>query len=167
MLFELWIFMKSCAMRKPYLKRRKMTKRIVISGLCSAVSIVLLSTFVWIPNAFGAEIERDITGKIVRSSHTLVEFQHVIPCPVTLKEVGACHGYVKDHIIPLCAGGQDSVANLKWSEHGYSLFRDKQERELCRQLKKLGKVTLDMPKETLCSVINRQNLVLLKNDICK
>jgi hypothetical protein len=159
--------MKSYAMRKPYLERRKMTKRIVISGLCSGVSIVLLSAFVWIPNAFGDEIERDTEGRIVRSSHTLVEFQHANPCPVTLKKVGACHGYVKDHIIPLCAGGHDSVGNLKWSEQVYSVFRDKQEWELCRQLKRLGKVTLDMPKNTLCSVINGQNLRLLKNDICK
>jgi hypothetical protein len=113
------------------------------------------------------EIKRDINGKIIRSSHTLVEFQHSVPCPLTKKDTGACRGYVKDHIIPLCAGGHDAVNNLKWSEHDYSVLRDKQEWELCRELKKQGKVTMDMPKEVLCSIIDKDSLLLLKPDICK
>ena len=113
------------------------------------------------------DIERDVEGKIIRSHRVLVEFQRANPCPITKLQEGSCTGYVKDHIIPLCAGGRDAISNLKWSERNYSLLRDKEEWTLCRGLKEKGRVILDTPKETLCSVINAEDLALLKSDICK
>jgi hypothetical protein len=41
-------------------------------------------------------------------------FQRSHPCPSTGRKTGACPGWIKDHIIPLCAGGPDTVANLQW-----------------------------------------------------
>lgn len=121
-----------------------------------------------IPFAVSAtEIERDTDGKIVRSHHTLVEFQKLNPCPVTGLKTGVCPSYVKDHIRPLCAGGHDAVENLKWSEHGYSVLRDKQEWELCRELKKqFGTVKLDQPVKDLCTIVVHNKLDLIA-DICK
>lgn len=134
-----------------------MIKRLLITTIFCTLST----------NLFATQIERDITGKIVRSKEVLYQFQKQNPCPITHKNRGACAGFVKDHIIPLCAGGEDSVQNLKWSEHTYSIFRDAQEKHLCSELRHLGEVQMFTPKQVLCEVIKRDNLVLLKNDICK
>lgn len=113
------------------------------------------------------EIPRDINGSISRSPLVLSQFQKAFPCPVTNKRSGACPGFVKDHIRPLCSGGHDSVENLKWSETGYSKLRDVQEWKLCNSLKKqYGTISLDEPKDYLCNIIHKENLSLIK-EICK
>jgi hypothetical protein len=125
--------------------------------------ILLLLSF----SAIADEIERDVEGKIIRSHKVLSDFQKLYPCPVTNSTKGPCEGYTKDHIIPLCAGGRDTVSNLKWSEHQYALFRDHQELALCRRLKEKGRVLLDTPKEVLCKIISDDGLTLLSAGICK
>lgn len=40
-------------------------------------------------------------------------------------------GYVVDHIIPLCAGGRDTVANLQWQTAQESKRKDRLERKVC------------------------------------
>jgi len=113
------------------------------------------------------EIPRDVDGSISRSPRVLSKFQKAFPCPLTNKRSGTCPGFVKDHIRPLCSGGQDSVANLKWSEVGYSKLRDVQELRLCHALKKqYGTISLDEPKDYLCDIIHKENLSLIK-EICK
>ena len=67
-----------------------------------------------------------------RSAAVLRQFQRLHPCPSTGKAIGACPGWVKDHIKPLCAGGSDSVANLQWEEYHASLVKDQWEREVCK-----------------------------------
>jgi hypothetical protein len=47
-------------------------------------------------------------------------------------------GFVVDHIIPLCAGGPDTVANLQWQDVKGSYQKDIYERALCAALKKQG-----------------------------
>jgi hypothetical protein len=42
------------------------------------------------------------------------EFQRSHPCPATGMPAGPCPGWVKDHVIPLCKGGPDSVGNMQW-----------------------------------------------------
>jgi hypothetical protein len=52
-----------------------------------------------------------------RSSDVPRQFMHIHPCPGGPDKghtTGACHGYVRDHIIPLCKNGPDTVANLQW-----------------------------------------------------
>lgn len=49
-----------------------------------------------------------------RDKEVLAEFQRLNPCPSTGLPDGACPGYQKDHIVPLCRGGPDTVANLHW-----------------------------------------------------
>lgn len=51
-------------------------------------------------------------------------------------------GYVIDHIVPLCAGGPDTIANLKWQLKKESYIKDKFERELCAAMKKEGLVII-------------------------
>lgn len=49
-----------------------------------------------------------------RNAETLRAFQRAHPCPSTGKRSGACPGYQKHHIWPLCCGGPDDPANLVW-----------------------------------------------------
>jgi hypothetical protein len=73
-------------------------------------------------------------GKLYRDPEVAREFQRLRPCPSTGRMEGACPGFVRDHIQPLCAGGADSVANIQWQEFGASLIKDEQERALCRSM---------------------------------
>lgn len=57
-------------------------------------------------------------------------------------------GYVIDHIVPLCAGGPDTIANLKWQLKKESYIKDKFERELCAAMKK-------------------ENLIIVKKELVK
>jgi len=64
------------------------------------------------------------------------EFQRQHPCPSTGKATGACRGYIKDHIIPLCAGGADSVENMQWQTTTEAKRKDVDERKMCRALRR-------------------------------
>jgi hypothetical protein len=64
------------------------------------------------------------------------EFQRLHPCPSTGRAAGACRGYVKDHIIPLCAGGADSVENMQWQTTTEAKLKDRAERKMCRALRR-------------------------------
>jgi hypothetical protein len=68
-----------------------------------------------------------------RSREVAAEFQREHPCPSTGKTRGACPGYVKDHVNPLCNGGPDAVANLQWQTIEDAKAKDRWERKLCRE----------------------------------
>lgn len=67
-----------------------------------------------------------------RSWRVLAEFQRSHPCPATGKTMGRCPGWIKDHIIPLCAGGGDVVENLAWQTVQEAKIKDRLERDACR-----------------------------------
>jgi hypothetical protein len=129
------------------------------------IVLYLLSAIVT-ASAVDKELQRDIDGKLHRSQSTLVQFQKLHPCPSTGKTTGSCPGYTRDHFIPMACGGPDIPSNLMWSEHNWALLRDKEEWHLCRELKKLGPVHLNMPKQTLCRIIIRDHLDKLSK-ICQ
>lgn len=66
-----------------------------------------------------------------RSKTVLAEFQRQNPCPSTGKTKGACPGFVKDHIYPICAGGSDSVDNLQWQTVAEAKRKDVEEHKMC------------------------------------
>jgi hypothetical protein len=49
-----------------------------------------------------------------RNPETPRAFQRAVPCPATGLRYGACPGWERDHVKPLCAGGPDTVANMQW-----------------------------------------------------
>jgi hypothetical protein len=55
------------------------------------------------------------------------DFQRLHPCPATGKTSGACPGWVRDHVIPLCKGGPDTVANMQWQTVEDAKAKDKWE----------------------------------------
>lgn len=54
------------------------------------------------------------SGVCARDRNVPAAFQRENPCPSTGKTTGACPGWERDHIVPLCRGGADTVANLQW-----------------------------------------------------
>lgn len=57
------------------------------------------------------------------------------PCPATGLVRGACAGWHVDHVVALCAGGEDHPRNLQWlsvEDHRWKTFVDVRE---CRRLK--------------------------------
>jgi hypothetical protein len=72
-------------------------------------------------------------AKHSRSSVVKAEFQRQHPCPLTGKRRGACPGWVKDHVTPLCAGGPDAVSNMQWQTVADAKVKDRAERKMCRQ----------------------------------
>jgi hypothetical protein len=70
-------------------------------------------------------------AKQSRSHAAKAEFQRSNPCPSNGGLHGACPGYIKDHIIPLCAGGPDRASNMQWQTVADAKAKDRQERRQC------------------------------------
>jgi hypothetical protein len=73
---------------------------------------------------------------IKRSTSAKRAFQKATPCPATDEPRGACPGYVIDHVVPLCAGGPDTPANMQWQTITEAREKDKDEVAKCRALRK-------------------------------
>lgn len=71
-----------------------------------------------------------------RSPSQRAAFVKYHPCPATGKVRGSCRGWVVDHVVPLCAGGDDSPSNMQWQSKEESLVKDKQEWAQCRALRR-------------------------------
>lgn len=56
----------------------------------------------------------DVQARIPRSTTAVKEFRQSNPCPPTGATRGKCVGWEVDHVIPLCAGGPDTPANMQW-----------------------------------------------------
>jgi hypothetical protein len=63
----------------------------------------------------------------LRSREVTRTFQRSHPCPSTGRRSGPCPGYVKDHVIALCAGGSDSASNLQWQTTAAAKAKDRVE----------------------------------------
>lgn len=77
--------------------------------------------------AFALAIATSALGARHRSSAVRREFQHSHPCPSNGKLSGPCPGWVRDHVIPLCRGGADSVDNLQWQTVADAKRKDRTE----------------------------------------
>lgn len=57
------------------------------------------------------------------------------PCPVPDQPPKRCPGHVVDHIVPLCAGGQDHPDNMQWQTTAAGKLKDRFERQLCTSIR--------------------------------
>ena len=73
-----------------------------------------------------------------RDRNQVRAFRATHPCPATGLTRGACPGYVVDHIIPLCAGGPDTPANMQWQTAAAAKAKDKHEISYCACLRRHG-----------------------------
>lgn len=69
--------------------------------------------------------ERDSRGPIKRSSNARRIFRDVYPCPSTGATIGACPGYVIDHIRALKHGGTDTPDNMQWQTREEAKAKDR------------------------------------------
>jgi hypothetical protein len=76
---------------------------------------------------------------IKRSNAARHAFVKMHACPSTGQYRLPCHGYVIDHIKPLCAGGPDKPSNMQWQNLADSRKKDKTEWRECRLLRANGK----------------------------
>jgi hypothetical protein len=69
-----------------------------------------------------------------RSHAAKRDFVAAHPCPSTgSHKVKNCHGYVIDHVNPLCNGGPDAASNLQWQTMRDARIKDRWERAICRK----------------------------------
>lgn len=141
-----------------------------LAALIVGMAITAFLMLVVIPAAVAGEspacvIKRDLDGRIHRSERVRRNFQRLNPCPSTGRTAGACPGYVKDHVIPLCACGSDSVGNLQWSDRRESLEKDREELRLCEEIKH-GKIPAYTDRADLCRVLAPLQWPLLTKDLC-
>ena len=85
-------------------------------------------------------LNRDSNGAIARSASSVAAFKRANHCPSTGKATGTCPGYIVDHVIPLCACGEDKPSNMQWQTLAASKAKDKLEVKQCVALKKSGAV---------------------------
>lgn len=72
-----------------------------------------------------------------RSSVHTRAFQRENPCPANGLRRRKCPGYVIDHVQPLCAGGADNPrTNMQWQTVEEAKVKDREERKLCRSLRR-------------------------------
>ena len=91
---------------------------------CRAAFCVVLCSLVGIATAEAATTKAET---VHRSQATPRAFQQSNPCPSTGKTTGACPGFIKDHVIPLCKGGPDTAANLQWQTTAAAKEKDRVE----------------------------------------
>lgn len=83
---------------------------------------ILAATLLLLPAAGHSET--------VRSRDVPRQFMATHPCPGGVdggRIRGRCRGYVRDHIIPLCKNGPDTVANMQWQTVAQGKAKDRWE----------------------------------------
>lgn len=74
-------------------------------------------------------------AQVQRDRAQVRAFRAEHPCPATGLKRGACPGWHVDHIIALCAGGEDHPRNMQWitkEDHRFKTLVDVRE---CRRIR--------------------------------
>lgn len=95
--------------------------------LVSAMFIAVSPAPTFARSGATADVPRNSSGRIHRSSTARTEFKKANPCPATGSGSGACPGYVIDHVQPLKRGGPDTPANMQWQTKADAKAKDKWE----------------------------------------
>ena len=62
-------------------------------------------------------------------------FTLTVPCPTAGETGHRCPGFIRDHFIPLCAGGADAVSNIWWEDAARAAEKDRHELQFCHRLR--------------------------------
>ena len=85
--------------------------------------LVILILVCFAGSAFAANLPANQTEKR--------HFAKANPCPATKAPIPSCKGYRIDHIVPICAGGTDTAANMQWQTVEASRLKDAIEISSC------------------------------------
>lgn len=90
---------------------------------------------------------RDARGRILRHRAPIAAFMRAHPCPAgpDAGSVKRCRGWTVDHVLPLCAGGEDAPRNMQWQEERASRQKDRLEVAICRAGVWLGPKPAELP----------------------
>lgn len=72
-----------------------------------------------------------LEAKQPRSQSARQSFVRTTPCPATGQPKLPCPGYIIDHVVPLCAGGEDHWGNMQWQTIEDAKLKDREERRMC------------------------------------
>ena len=76
------------------------------------------------------------SGAHSRNPEVPAAFQRLHPCPATGLTRGACPGYQRDHIIPLCAFGPDHPENMQWLTVQQHTLKTKEDVANCTKIRR-------------------------------
>jgi hypothetical protein len=76
-------------------------------------------------------------GRTERSAAEVLAFKRHNPCPSTQLRRGACPNFHVDHVMPLCAGGSDTRANMQWLTLADHRTKTRADLRVCRYLRKI------------------------------
>jgi hypothetical protein len=65
-------------------------------------------------------------ARIHRNPAAVRAFKHMHPCPIN-GSTKRCPGYVVDHVIALCRGGEDAPSNMQWQTIAEGKAKDRWE----------------------------------------
>lgn len=100
-----------------------------------------------------------------RSKTAKAEFLRANACPATGLHALPCHGWVRDHKIPICSGGADISRNLQWSTVADSKAKDKEEYALCAQVR-AGKIKKSQSRAKTCVAAQREGWPGIAQAVC-
>lgn len=75
-------------------------------------------------------------ASLARSHSAFNAFRSVHACPATERHRGPCPGYQVDHIVALCAGGDDKPANMQWLTVEAHKLKTRGDVAVCRFMRK-------------------------------
>lgn len=99
---------------------------------------LVLACLLALPAASAARVERS------RAERASFAWHH--PCPATGKRYGACHGWIVDHVIPLCGGGEDRPSNMQWQTIADAAAKDRREVAWCKCLDRHPRTACPFPE---------------------
>lgn len=76
-----------------------------------------------------------VEAKLPRNAAARQAFVRGTACPETGVNRLPCPGWVIDHVVPLCAGGDDAPGNMQWQTVEEARAKDRDERRMCRALR--------------------------------
>lgn len=75
-----------------------------------AIVLIFVSISAVADSRYCGEPKRDASGRIIRSTTVIAEFQRLYPLPPNFNR----RDYQINHVVPLVCGGCDSIENMIW-----------------------------------------------------
>lgn len=88
-------------------------------------------------------VAADADAAVKRSAKVRADFVRMAACPATRLHRLPCKGWIIDHVVPLCAGGPDTTANMQWQTIPDARAKDRIEKRQCAAMRRKWRAELD------------------------